>query len=97
MIDRETVNKLEMLARIRMNDEQKDALVTDLQQILGYVDQITSVDVSEEVTESYAVMNVTRADEDPHNPAEYTADIVAGFPEKQDNYLKVPKVLRKEK
>ena len=45
-LDRAAVRHIAMLARIRVSDEQADALVADLGKILAWVEQLGEVDTA---------------------------------------------------
>lgn len=64
-LDKQTIKTLITLSRIRCTEEEQEALLTDLQKILSYVDQLDEVD-TENVTPCYQVIadmaNVMRED-----------------------------------
>lgn len=85
------VEKLAELARIELTDEEKQALVGDMESILNYIKMIESVDL-DEVKVERKQRNVWRedvADSDKYDEGR----IVKQFPESKDNYLKVKKIL----
>ncbi|MEJ2026575.1 MAG: Asp-tRNA(Asn)/Glu-tRNA(Gln) amidotransferase subunit GatC, partial [Limibacillus sp.] len=43
-VDKDTVTKIARLARIRVADEEKEALAGELSQILGFVEQLGEID-----------------------------------------------------
>ena len=43
--------------------------------------------------EAGEVRNVFREDKDPHLPGEFTEDLLAEAPRRQDNFVKVKKIL----
>ena len=45
-VDKETVQKIASLSRIALSDEQCDAMVPELNNILGWVEQLGEVDCS---------------------------------------------------
>lgn len=88
------IEKLAKLARIELTDEEKARYLKEIGAILGYVDQIKQV-VGEAGEEKKAgdLRNVMRADEVKNSSGENTEAITAEFPARQDNYLKVKKIL----
>lgn len=95
MIKRDDIKRLADLSRIDIGDKESDNLAKDMDSILQYVGQIkeaTSSSVSGNV-ELGPVYNVMRADENPTEPGTYSKDIIAEFPEKEGDYLKVKKIL----
>lgn len=63
-IAREDVEKVALLARLDLSGEEVDRLTTELQQIVGYVDQLGEVntDSVEPVAHAVEVSNVFAAD-----------------------------------
>ena len=88
------IEKLAKLARIELTDVEKQTYLKDIGAILGYVDQIKSV-VAKTGLERKAgdLRNVMREDTVTYEGGENTEAIVAEFPKKKDNYLKVKKIL----
>lgn len=94
MISKEEVGKLAGLARIQMADEELEALRGELDQIVEFVSQVQKADVSS-VPELPMPehRNVWREDGIPHETGVYTDSIVANFPDKKGDYLRVKKIL----
>lgn len=85
------VENLAELAKLDMSGEEKEAMLKDMDSILGYVKQIEEVEVGD-VKPSYDVYNVWR--EDKIEPREFLKEIITEeFPDKQDGFLKVKKIL----
>jgi aspartyl/glutamyl-tRNA(Asn/Gln) amidotransferase C subunit len=63
MISREDIDNLANLARLALDDAQKESLIKDLDNILGYFEQLKEARVGEVKTENYLAINVMRADE----------------------------------
>jgi|SRR3989338_709463 len=95
MISKEEIKKLAELARIHLTESEEKKLAADLQNILGYVDKLKEVDVSNvpEMTHAINVRNIFRADEtDVRHPVSNVSreDLLIGqFPESENGYLKV--------
>lgn len=87
------VEKLAQLARIELPEAEKEGILNDLKSILGYIDQISQVDVSSVKDHEYTLRNVMRMDENPHEVGANTKDIVAEMPDSQDGFLKVQSIL----
>ena len=84
------VENLAELARLELSDEEKQEILKDMDGILAYVGQIESLQV--EANPVYEVKNVWR--EDVEENRDFSKDlIIEQFPEKQDNFLKVKKIL----
>lgn len=85
------VENLAELARIDLNEEEKREILKDMEGILGYVKQIAEVNL-EEVSPAYALTNVWR--EDIKETRDFNKDLItAQFPDAQDGFLKVKKIL----
>ena len=93
-ITRDDVLHLAQLSSLQLNEAEIDGLQTDISNILGYVEQLSTLATSS-VEPTYQVTgleNVWRDDEviDYEISRE---DLLARAPESADNQVKVPKVL----
>ncbi len=94
MINREDIKKLADLARINIEDSELDTLVKDMDSILGFVGQVSSVVGGNETgIELGQVYNVFREDENPNNSGEYTKELLTEAPQTQRGFIKVKKIL----
>ena len=88
------IEKLAKLARIELTEGEKQAYLKDIGAILGYVDQIKGVvAVVGEEKKVGDLRNVMRADQGENVSGSNTKDIVTEFPRKENDYLKVKKIL----
>jgi aspartyl-tRNA(Asn)/glutamyl-tRNA(Gln) amidotransferase subunit C len=93
-ISKEDIKKLADLARIDVTDEEAQSLGGDIDAILGYVGQVSEVAGKvEEGIDVGTVINVLREDENPTPPETYSKELLAEFPNRDKNYLKVKKIL----
>ena len=93
-ISLEDVHHLAQLSSLQLDDGEAEALRTDLEGILGYIDQLSELDTSG-VEPTYQVtdlQNVWREDEVDTYGIERDA-LLTLAPESEDNQIKVPKVL----
>ena len=90
-MDVKDIEKLAELAKIELSDTEKETLLKDLDGILAYVKQIEGVEVKDaEVT--YTNENIWR--EDKLKLAVFSPElIIKQFPDSQDNFVKVKKIL----
>jgi len=95
MITADEVKKLADLARLTLTDDEAEQLQKDISGVIAYIDIIQQVSIPDEVqkTSYLELENVFREDGEPHATGQYTDEIVAQFPDKKDNYLKVKKIL----
>jgi len=85
------VENLAELAKIDLTTEEKKQILKDMGGILEYVKTIESVKI-EGVDLKYDTYNIWREDE--VKSQEFSKDsIIKQFPNKQDNFLKVKKIL----
>ncbi|HLO86841.1 MAG TPA: Asp-tRNA(Asn)/Glu-tRNA(Gln) amidotransferase subunit GatC [Nostocaceae cyanobacterium] len=96
MIDREQVHKVALLARLELTPEEEEKFTTQLGSILGYVEQLNELDVSNVLptTRAIDVSNVVREDE--LKPYPYRDAILESAPEQEGDFFKVPKILNPE-
>lgn len=97
-VDKPTVAKIASLARIRMSDEELEALVPELNNILTWVEQLGEVDVSGIEPMSAVIPNSLRlredvVDADPATGGNRRADVLANAPAAEHGFFGVPKVI----
>ena len=85
----EEVEHVARLARLRLSAEELEQMRTDLSRILGYIDMLKEVDVSDvpptaQVTDLFNVMR-----EDQARPSLPREDALADAPEQQDGMFRV--------
>ncbi len=93
MISIQDIEKLAGLARIELKEDEKAKLAKEIDGILGYIDQIKTAGSKDIVRTKEPVRNAFRDDTNPHESGANTEAIVAEFPRKEGNYLKVKKIL----
>ena len=95
MISADDVVRLAGLARLSLTSDEVEKLRGEIETILSYVDTIQKVALPK--TPSAAlyldVENVTRADEHPHEPGQFTEELLGQAPRRDGGYLKVKKIL----
>jgi len=85
------VENLAELARLELSPEEKEAMLKDMDSILGYVKQVEELKIPD-TKENYSLYNVWR--EDKMVPKEFSSElIVEQFPASKDGFLKVKKIL----
>lgn len=90
-MDIKDVENLANLAKIDLTLEEKEGILKDMGGILEYVKTIESVKLNE-ITPKYDTYNIWR--EDKTEAKEFSKELITEqFPEKQDNFLKVKKIL----
>ncbi len=90
-MDIKDVENLANLARIELGEDEKRQILSDMKGILDYVKQIEKVNTADIETD-YDITNVSR--EDKTDSRNFSHDLIIGqFPEAQDGFLKVKKIL----
>ena len=92
-VDRTTVAKIAHLARIRVPGENLDGLAGELNNILGWIEQLSELDTDgvEPMTSVVAVTLPQR--DDTVTDGNRADDIVRNAPEMVGGYFVVPKVI----
>lgn len=94
MIKTEDIKKLSDLARINIKDSEMESLAKDMDSILGYVGQVSSVvEGKKNSIELGEVYNVFREDQDPNTSGKHSKDLLAEAPQTQGDFIKVKKIL----
>jgi aspartyl-tRNA(Asn)/glutamyl-tRNA(Gln) amidotransferase subunit C len=93
MVDKKVVEYVAMLARIKVSDEEKEFLSSQLSKILDYIGKLNELDVesAEPLKNLGLENNVFRKDKAIAFALE--ANILKNSPSRQENYFKVPKVI----
>ena len=98
-ITEETLHHLAHLARIELDPARTEGFMHDLEAIIAHVARLETVptDGIEPMVGAADTKNILRADEPDLDAAGLAVDAsenaVAAFPETENGYLKVPKVL----
>ena len=92
-VEKETVRRVARLARLALSDERCDAMVKELNGILGWVEQLKEVNIDgvEPLTSVVQQRLKMRDDVDMHDSNATT--ILVNAPESEENYFLVPKVV----
>ncbi|MDO8359042.1 MAG: Asp-tRNA(Asn)/Glu-tRNA(Gln) amidotransferase subunit GatC [Devosia sp.] len=92
-VDAATVKRIGRLARIRIEEDEVEKYQTELNTILGFVEQLGEVNVAGvEPMTSVTPMTLRRRD-DKVTDGGYPEQIVANAPLSEDNFFMVPKVI----
>ena len=92
-IDNKTVRKVSKLAKIRINEQEEIKLIKELNNILGWVDELKKVD-TEKIEPMLSVFNesmVMRKDEVSSDISEEL--VLKNAPESKSGFFVVPKVV----
>ena len=92
-VDRSTVVRVAHLARIRVAEEEVDKLQGELNSILGFVEQLAEVDVSNVEPMTSVTPMAMKMRDDVVTDGGYPDRIVANAPMAEDHFFVVPKVV----
>ena len=93
------IEKLAELAKIELTEEEKVHLLSDMDSILDYVKQIQEVALPAQagvldVEVEYKNRNIWREDSSRQGLAEFSGDLIKEqFPDSQDGFVKVKKIM----
>jgi aspartyl-tRNA(Asn)/glutamyl-tRNA(Gln) amidotransferase subunit C len=97
-VDSDTVRKIASLARIAMREDAVDAMVPELNNILGWIEQLGEVDTKGVAPMTAVIANTLRLREDVVNADPLTGGgvrdkILANAPAPEHGFFGVPKVI----
>ncbi len=92
-IDKETVKKIASLSRTAITEAEADAFVPELNQILGWVEQLGEVDCSKVEPMTAVIPNKLRLRDDVVTDGEIRDKILANAPIAEHGFFAVPKVI----
>lgn len=92
-VDKESLRKIAHLARLELAEKDEKNMMESLTEILSWVEQLGEVDTTgiEPLTTMSKEVNILREDEAKNTLDRQ--DALKNAPEKDDQYLRVPKVL----
>ena len=92
-LSREEVQRVAVLARLRLTPEQQSSLPEELDRILGYMDKLNQLDTTDVDLFSHTanITNTLREDQVTNRP---NADaLLANAPDRDGTFFKVPKII----
>jgi aspartyl-tRNA(Asn)/glutamyl-tRNA(Gln) amidotransferase subunit C len=97
-VDPATVRKIASLARIAVTDDQVEAMVPELNNILGWIEQLGEVDTSAVQPMTAVIPNTLRlrddvVNADPLSGGNMRDAILANAPAAEHGFFGVPKVI----
>jgi aspartyl-tRNA(Asn)/glutamyl-tRNA(Gln) amidotransferase subunit C len=92
-VDKDTVKRVARLARIKVSDEEAESLRGELNGILGWVEQLNELDVTDVEPMTSVTPMAMKKRSDEVTDGGKAAEIVANAPLAEGNYLLVPKVV----
>ncbi len=92
-VDLKTVKRVAHLARIALSEDEAERMMGELNGILGFVEQLSEVDVSGVEPMTSVTPMAMKKRQDVVNDGNKADDIVANAPETDRNFFLVPKVV----
>jgi aspartyl-tRNA(Asn)/glutamyl-tRNA(Gln) amidotransferase subunit C len=92
-VDTATVRKVAGLARIAISDAEADALVPELNNILGWIEQLQEVDTSGVEPMTAVIPNRLRLRDDEITEGDIRDKVLANAPQAEHGFFAVPKVI----
>jgi aspartyl-tRNA(Asn)/glutamyl-tRNA(Gln) amidotransferase subunit C len=88
-----TVRQLEALAALRLSDAERERMRSQLERILGYMQQLSELDLRDVPPTSHGLeaQNVLR--EDQVQPSLPTEDVLRNAPDARGDFFRVPRFL----
>ena len=92
-IDNQTVRKVSKLAKIKINEKEESKLIEELNNILGWVDELKKVD-TEKIEPMLSVFNESMVMRKDEVSSEISDELVLkNAPESKSGFFVVPKVV----
>jgi aspartyl-tRNA(Asn)/glutamyl-tRNA(Gln) amidotransferase subunit C len=92
-VDKTTVRRIAKLARIALPEERAEPMMTELNGILGWIEQLQEVDVEGVEPMTSVVAQKLKMRDDVVTAGGDASAIVANAPHSEDNFFVVPKVV----
>jgi aspartyl-tRNA(Asn)/glutamyl-tRNA(Gln) amidotransferase subunit C len=92
-VSSQQVRHIAKLARIGMSDAEIEALVPELNNILGWVEQLAEVNTDGVEPLTAVIDQQLRLRDDVVNDGDIRGDVLANAPEAQHGFFAVPKVI----
>lgn len=95
IIDDELFDRLAKLSKLQFSDEERASIKGDLQKMLNFIDQINEIDTDGVEPLIHINSNINSFREDKPKTLITKEDALKNAPAKNDDFFKVPKVIKK--
>ena len=92
-IDKNTINKIARLSRIKLDDKESEDYIKDLNSILDWVEQLNEVNTENVEPLSNISSSVLPKREDASKDSNTSDEILENAPDKLEGFFAVPKVV----
>ena len=94
VIDDKLLERLEKLASLKLDESKKEEVKSQLSEILTFVDNLNSIDISQIEATFTTLSGGTRLEDDVVvNQKEIADKILANAPKSENNFFIVPKII----
>jgi aspartyl-tRNA(Asn)/glutamyl-tRNA(Gln) amidotransferase subunit C len=93
-VNNNVLNRLEKLASLKVTDDKREEIEGQLSEIIGFVDNLSGLDVSS-IGATFTTLNggTQMADDIPVSQKEIADNILANAPKSENNFFIVPKII----
>ncbi len=92
-IDKNTINKIARLSRIKLDDKESEDYIKDLNSILDWVEQLNEVNTENVEPLSNISSSILPTREDVSSDSNSSDEILENAPDKLEGFFAVPKVV----
>ncbi len=92
-IDKNTINKIARLSRIKLDDKESEDYIKDLNSILNWVEQLNEVNTENVEPLSNISSSILPKREDVSKDTNSSDEILENAPDKLEGFFAVPKVV----
>ena len=92
-IDKNTINKIARLSRIKLDDKESEDYINDLNSILDWVEQLNEVNTENVKPLSNISSSILPKREDVSKDTNSSEEILENAPDKLEGFFAVPKVV----
>ena len=92
-IDKNTINKIARLSRIKIDDQESEDFIKDLNSILDWVEQLNEVNTDNVKPLSNISSSILPRREDVSKDKNSSEEILKNAPDKLEGFFAVPKVV----
>ncbi len=95
-VNEQLVDRLANLSKLAFNPDEKKIIISDLQQMIGFVDKLNELDTTGVTPLMHLTDAINQLREDELKGSVDRATGLKNAPEASDSYFKVPKVISKD-
>ena len=92
-LTRESVQRVAMLARLRLTADEESEFTRQLDDILAYMDKLNELDTANVELFSHAIDNLSALRDDKVTNRPNTDALLANAPDRDETFFKVPKII----